>query len=82
MFQLSSLLHKFKSVHLQEHLLYVLANADVRSMEPEPRKGATKRRPDFMSGKDMRSSLYKRIGVLKPESGNVTLRMPWLFLQK
>ena len=52
----------------------MLANAYIRSMETDHKKGAVRRRPDSgASGKDMRSSLYKRIGLVKQESGMLSI---------
>ncbi|XP_021345955.1 spatacsin-like isoform X2 [Mizuhopecten yessoensis] len=69
--QLQSLLYKFKSVHLQQHLHYVIENAETRACdlgqvltEGQGQAGS--------KGKDVRSSLYVRIG-LKKDADSVDL---------
>ncbi|WAQ97766.1 SPTCS-like protein [Mya arenaria] len=56
---LSSLLYKFKSSHLQEHLRYVLVNADLRSLQSEGHSTSSKKRQD--AGRDKRLNLYSKI---------------------
>ncbi|XP_069136705.1 LOW QUALITY PROTEIN: spatacsin-like [Argopecten irradians] len=60
--QLQSLLYKFRSVHLQQHLHYVIENAETKAndlgqVQPEGQGQA--------KGKDVRSSLYVKIGLKK-----------------
>lgn len=58
-------------MHLQEHLRYVLANADIRSTLGEQQK-KTQARKISEKAKDVRSSFFMKIGVLKEkESGKV-----------
>ncbi|KAH3730075.1 spatacsin-like isoform X1 [Dreissena polymorpha] len=66
--QLSNMLHKFRSHHLQEHLRYVLANADLRSSTTDSEKQVTTRQRSDFAGKEMRSGLYARIGIKPQES--------------
>ena len=67
--QLQNLLHLFKSPYLQEHLRYVLVNADVGCNQEEEKKKLTKKRSDN-AAKDVRSTLYSRIGLtLEKDSG-------------
>ncbi|XP_033750087.1 spatacsin-like isoform X2 [Pecten maximus] len=67
--QLQSLLYKFRSVHLQQHLHYVIENAETRASDlgqvQSDGQGQAK-------GKDVRSSLYVRIG-LKKDADSVEL---------
>ncbi|ESP01289.1 hypothetical protein LOTGIDRAFT_157467 [Lottia gigantea] len=60
--QLQGLLHCFHSRHLRDHLHYVIENADAKSLAPPSVQGASN--PDkTMTKKDVRSSLYSKIGV-------------------
>ncbi|KAK3606037.1 hypothetical protein CHS0354_025081 [Potamilus streckersoni] len=63
--QLKNVLHLFKSPNLQEHLNYVLENADIRSAEEEVKKRLVKQSAEERR-KDVRTLLYARIG-LAPE---------------
>ncbi|KAL4227664.1 Spastic paraplegia 11 (autosomal recessive) [Mactra antiquata] len=69
--QLLSLLHKFPSSHLQEHLRYILVNADVRSSQAEEKKVQAKHRSERVA-KDVRSNLYTRIGLMKDVDTDAT----------
>ncbi|KAL3867490.1 hypothetical protein ACJMK2_044692 [Sinanodonta woodiana] len=60
--QLKNVLHLFKSAHLQEHLNYVLENADIRSAQEEKKKKLVKHASEERR-KDVRTLLYARIGV-------------------
>ena len=81
--QLQNLLHLFKSPHLQEHLRYVLVNADIRSSEEEEKVKLSKKRSDN-AAKDVRSTLYSRIGLsIEKDSGNChDMKMFYLKLWK
>lgn len=64
MLQLQSLLYRFRSVHLQQHLHYVIENAETKASATEttPVEGQGQ---TTTKGKDVRSSLYVRIGLQK-----------------
>ncbi|XP_053405680.1 spatacsin-like isoform X2 [Mercenaria mercenaria] len=62
--QLQNLLHKFQSSYLQEHLRYILANAELRTTQAEEKKVQVKHRSERVA-KDVRSNLYSRIGLVK-----------------
>ncbi|XP_060065527.1 spatacsin-like [Ylistrum balloti] len=62
--QLQSLLYKFKGVHLQQHLHYVIENAETKASD----RGHVQSEGQGQAGskgKDVRSSLYVRIGLKK-----------------
>ncbi|CAC5394702.1 SPG11 [Mytilus coruscus] len=60
--QLQSQLYHFKSQHLQQHLHYVIENAEVKAQGAK----VTEKSHDKKKGnKDVRSNLYSRIGLAK-----------------
>ncbi|XP_076102993.1 spatacsin-like isoform X1 [Mytilus galloprovincialis] len=60
--QLQSQLYHFKSQHLQQHLHYVIENAEVKAQGAK----VTEKSHDKKKGnKDVRSTLYSRIGLAK-----------------
>ena len=62
--QLQSLLYKFRSKHLQQHLHYVIENADSRALT-QPKVTDSQGQASSSRGKDVRSTLYSRIGLAK-----------------
>ncbi|XP_050400907.1 spatacsin [Patella vulgata] len=63
--QLQGLLHQFRSRHLRDHLHYVIENADAKSLAA-PREKLVQGEDDKQKTtgtKDVRSSLYSKIGV-------------------
>lgn len=71
--QLQPLLYKFRCRHLQQHLHYVIENAESKMSvgTPSP-KSQGKQHPT----KDIRSSLYARIGLTK-DKDNSTVLLQW-----
>ncbi|XP_064608291.1 spatacsin-like [Liolophura sinensis] len=61
--QLHGLLHKFKSRPLREHLHYVIENAQAKSLEQSSKPTSFARAQGVQ--RDIRSSLYTRIGLAK-----------------
>ncbi|KAJ8304149.1 hypothetical protein KUTeg_017732 [Tegillarca granosa] len=65
--QLQTILYHFKSQHLQQHLHYVIENAEAKTLlidKTKPEKAKSK-------AKDSRSALYSRIGVSNKEETTV-----------
>ncbi|XP_046337180.2 spatacsin-like isoform X1 [Haliotis rufescens] len=64
--QLQGLLHQFRSRHLREHLHYVIENADAKSVMLRRKLSETPTDTQTRgSTKDVRSSLYAKIGLSK-----------------
>ncbi|KAK3097855.1 hypothetical protein FSP39_013855 [Pinctada imbricata] len=62
--QLQSLLYKFRSAHLQQHLHYVIENAESRALA-QIAKTEKESNTATRGKKDIRSTLYSRIGLTK-----------------
>lgn len=77
--QLQPLLYKFRCRHLQQHLHYVIENAESKMSvgTPSP-KSQGKQHPT----KDIRSSLYARIGVTKDRDNSTVLPQWLIFLSQ
>ena len=69
--QLQPLLYKFRCRHLQQHLHYVIENAESKMSARNPPPSSQGKQPT--TTKDVRSSLYARIGLTKEKENSKTV---------